>query len=54
MDPDIPFGDALGYRGYALGLLVELMGTILAGDDTTQSRIGNGVAFILLDPAPNG
>jgi uncharacterized oxidoreductase len=46
----LPFGGALGYRGYALGLLVELMGTILAGNDPTEDHPGNGLAFILLHP----
>jgi hydroxycarboxylate dehydrogenase B len=46
----LPFGGALGYRGYALGLLVELMGTILAGSDPTQEHPGNGLAFILIHP----
>ncbi|HZZ38134.1 MAG TPA: Ldh family oxidoreductase [Acidobacteriaceae bacterium] len=47
----LPFGGALGYRGYSLGLLVELMGTILAGCSSTEDRPGNGVAFILFDPS---
>jgi uncharacterized oxidoreductase len=46
----LPFGGSLGYRGYALGLLVELMGTILAGQNPVEERPGNGVTFLLLDP----
>jgi uncharacterized oxidoreductase len=46
----LPFGGRLGYRGYALGLLVEIMGTILAGYDSTKDRPGNGVSFIVFDP----
>jgi uncharacterized oxidoreductase len=46
----LPFGGPLGYRGYALGLLVEIMGTILAGHDSTEDRHGNGVTFILFHP----
>ena len=46
----LPFGGRLGYRGYALGLLVEIMGTILAGYDSTEDRPGNGVTFILFHP----
>lgn len=46
----LPFGGKLGYRGYALGLLVEVLATIFAGYDSTADRPGNGVAFIVLDP----
>jgi hydroxycarboxylate dehydrogenase B len=46
----LPFGGRLGYRGYALGLLVEVMGTILAGYDSTKDRPGNGVSFVVFDP----
>jgi hydroxycarboxylate dehydrogenase B len=46
----LPFGGRQGYRGYALGLLVEIMGTILAGDDSTENRPGNGVTFMVFDP----
>jgi uncharacterized oxidoreductase len=47
----LPFGGRQGYRGYALGLLVEIMGTILAGNDSTEDRPGNGITFIVFDPA---
>jgi uncharacterized oxidoreductase len=47
----LPFGGALGYRGYSLGLLVELMGSILAGCSPIEDRPGNGVAFMLFDPS---
>jgi hydroxycarboxylate dehydrogenase B len=47
----LPFGGKQGYRGYALGLLVEVMATLLAGQDSTKPRVGNGVSFIVLDPA---
>jgi len=46
----LPFGGKQGYRGYALALLVEVMGTILAGYDSTKDRPGNGVAFLVFDP----
>ena len=46
-----PFGGKMGYRGYALGLLVEIMGTTLAEEDSTSERAGNGLAFIVVDPA---
>lgn len=44
-----PFGGESGYRGYALSLLVELMGSTLAGQDITVDRPGNDLAFILVD-----
>ena len=47
----LPFGGRQGYRGYALALLVEVMGTTLACYDSTEDRPGNGVSFILFDPA---
>ena len=47
----LPFGGKLGYRGYALALLVETLATVLAGDDSTAERPGNGVAFLVLSPA---
>lgn len=46
----LPFGGRQGYRGYALGLLVEIMGTTLAGHDSTEDRPGNGVSFIVFHP----
>lgn len=47
----LPFGGPLGYRGYSLGLLVELMGTTLAGSSSTEDRPGNGVTFLLIHPS---
>jgi hydroxycarboxylate dehydrogenase B len=40
----LPFGGKQGYRGYSLGLLVEVMGKILAGDDSTKSGLATGCA----------
>ena len=50
----LPFGGLeLGYRGFALALLVESMATLLAGDDTVdESRYGNNLAFIAIVPPP--
>ena len=45
----LPFGRENGYRGFALGLLVEVMGGALAGLDITVDQPGNGVAFIVID-----
>ena len=46
----LPFGGSLGYRGYALGLLVELMGTVLGGQSSLEERPGNGVTFLAMRP----
>jgi hydroxycarboxylate dehydrogenase B len=50
----LPFGGLeLGYRGFALSLLVECMATLLPGDDTPdESRYGNNLAFIAIVPEP--
>jgi uncharacterized oxidoreductase len=45
----LPFGGDLGYRGYALSLLVEILGSTLAGQDITVDRPGNDLAFIVID-----
>jgi uncharacterized oxidoreductase len=45
----LPFGGEMGHRGYALSLLVEIMGGMLAGYEMTLERPGNGVAFIVID-----
>ncbi len=42
-------GFRLGHRGFALGLLVEALATLLPGDETNdESRIGNNVTFIIV------
>ena len=45
----LPFGRESGYRGYALSLLVELLGSTLGGQDITVDRLGNDLAFIIID-----
>jgi uncharacterized oxidoreductase len=45
----LPFGGSKGYRGYALSLLVEILGGLLAGSSVMQSQPGNGLAFIVAD-----
>jgi uncharacterized oxidoreductase len=45
----LPFGRETGYRGYALSLLVEVLGGVLAGQDITVDQPGNGVVFIVID-----
>jgi hydroxycarboxylate dehydrogenase B len=50
----MPFGgERLGHRGFALGLLVEAMATLLTGDETADgSRAGNNLAFVVLEVDP--
>jgi uncharacterized oxidoreductase len=45
-----------GHRGYALGLLVEILGGVLAGAGTasTGDAPGNGLVLVALDPARFG
>lgn len=47
----LPLGGArLGYRGFALGLLVETLATLLAGDDTEDpERTGNNLAVMAVE-----
>ncbi|MHB8398709.1 MAG: Ldh family oxidoreductase [Candidatus Limnocylindrales bacterium] len=46
-----PFGGALGYRGTALGLLVEVLSTLLAGDAVDDvHRVGSNLTLIAIDP----
>ena len=45
----LPFGRENGYRGFALGLLVEVMGGALAGLNITADQPGNGLGFIVID-----
>ena len=47
----LPLGGVAAHKGYALGLLVELLGSTLAGlrcDDPETG--GNGVCFLVIDP----
>jgi uncharacterized oxidoreductase len=48
----LPFGGPVGYKGYALSLLAELLGGSLGGEvvDDPQRPV-NGLCLILLDPA---
>jgi uncharacterized oxidoreductase len=47
----LPLGGPAGHKGYALGLLVEILGSALAGLAATDSTVvGNGVCFLVLDP----
>jgi hydroxycarboxylate dehydrogenase B len=46
-----PFGGNLGYRGTALGLFVEVLSTLLAGDAVDDARrMGSNLTLIAIDP----
>jgi uncharacterized oxidoreductase len=48
----LPFGGPVGYKGYALALLAELLGGVLAGTEVDgEKRPVNGLFLLLLDPA---
>ena len=46
-------GGPVGCKGFALGLLVEILGSALAGIDSTDARsaVGNGMCFVVIDPS---
>jgi uncharacterized oxidoreductase len=47
----LPLGGSAGHKGFALGLLVEILGSALAGIPATDPDwVGNGVCFFLIDP----
>src|SRR3984893_9235887 len=45
----VPFGGPRGYRGFALSVLVEVLGGIMGGSSTLMKQPGNGLAFIVVD-----
>jgi LDH2 family malate/lactate/ureidoglycolate dehydrogenase len=46
-----PFGGDQGYRGTALAILVEVLATLLAGDDPTDAdRVGTNMTVIAVAP----
>jgi uncharacterized oxidoreductase len=48
----LPLGGAAGHKGFALGLLVEILGSALAGVSCrSPDSIGNGVCMIVIDPS---
>jgi uncharacterized oxidoreductase len=48
----LPFGGAVGHKGFALGLLVEILGSALAGRSSIDPNLaGNGLCFVALDPS---
>ena len=48
----LPLGGAAGHKGFALGLLVEILGSALAGISSRDPQVlGNGICFIVVDPS---
>lgn len=47
----MPFGGSRGYRGFALAMLVEVMGGLLGGSPISKQQPGNGLGFIVIDPS---
>jgi uncharacterized oxidoreductase len=48
----LPFGGNVGYKGYAVALLAEILGGALAGSRVEdETRSSNGVWILVLDPA---
>ena len=48
----LPLGAGSGHKGFALSLLVEILGSALRGISSTDTtELGNGVCFIVLDPS---
>lgn len=48
----LPLGAGAAHKGFALSLLVEILGSALAGVSSKDTNVfGNGVCFILIDPA---
>jgi uncharacterized oxidoreductase len=49
----LPFGSELGYRGFGLGLLVEILGSVIAGEPLDDElTYVNGMGLLVVDPAP--
>ncbi|OFX13154.1 MAG: hypothetical protein A2Z18_02040 [Armatimonadetes bacterium RBG_16_58_9] len=47
----LPFGSRLGYKGFGLSLLVEILGAIMAGEASTiDAPYVNGLAIIAINP----
>ena len=48
----LPLGGNAGHKGFALGLLVEILGSALAGIAPQDPHVtGNGTCFIVIDPS---
>jgi len=49
----LPLGGRLGYKGFGLALLVEILGSVLAGEPLTDEfRYVNGLGLVAIDPEP--
>ncbi|MFH1566407.1 MAG: Ldh family oxidoreductase [Gemmatimonadota bacterium] len=49
----LPFGSHLGFRGFGLGLLVEILGSTIAGEALgDELTYVNGIGVLVLDPEP--
>lgn len=44
-----PFGGRRGYRGFALSMLVEVLGGLLGGSSIMRPQPGNGLGFLVVD-----
>ena len=48
----LPLGGSAGHKGYALSLLVEILGCVLNGISSMDAHtVGNGVCFLVIDPS---
>lgn len=48
----LPLGGSAGHKGFALSLLVEILGSALAGISSQDTNVfGNGVCFLVIDPS---
>lgn len=48
----LPLGAGVAHKGFALSLLVEILGSALAGVSSKDTEVfGNGVCFIVFDPS---
>lgn len=48
----LPIGANVGHKGFALSLLVEILGTAIAGISSRDPNVvGNGVCFVVVDPS---
>lgn len=48
----LPLGGSAGHKGFALGLLVEILGSAFAGIGSQDKDVfGNGVCFVVMDPS---
>ncbi len=48
----LPLGGGAGHKGFTLSLLVEILGSALAGFSSQDKDVfGNGVCFLVMDPS---